>query len=88
MPASAKDHLDAMEKAIKDDFETAQHNAAKEKMKQTEREIELLNMATRMADRQMAFNMRQADYIGNIGYACVRCKQHPHDCTCNSPYYF
>lgn len=84
MPDCANDHCETMAKAIMEDTKTAKHNAAVQDMKDKEREIELNNMATRMADKQSAFNARQADYIMNIGYVCVRCKEHPHDCTCGS----
>jgi hypothetical protein len=82
MPASAKEGLELMEKAIKSDTEIVQHEAAVAKMKANERTIELNNMATQMADRQFARAVRSADYLNNIGYVCVRCKQHPHDCWC------
>jgi hypothetical protein len=82
MPPSAKEGLELMEKAIMEDTKAAQHEIAVSKMKETEREIELLGMATKLARDQMARNMRSADFIGNIGYVCVRCKQHPHHCSC------
>jgi hypothetical protein len=88
MPASAKNVLDSMEKAIKEDTETAKHNQAMGKIRQNARETELLNMATDMAARQMHESARRAYYINNIGYLCVKCKQHPYDCSCNAAFIF
>jgi hypothetical protein len=82
MPASAREGLDQMEKALKTDSETAKHDAEVAKMAKTKREIELLNMATVLADSTAAGIRRQADYNNKCGLVCSVCRQHPHECYC------
>ncbi|KAL5313031.1 hypothetical protein ACEPPN_019458 [Leptodophora sp. 'Broadleaf-Isolate-01'] len=67
LPVAHNAELELMAKAIQEDTDTAVHEKKKGELLKTKREIELLNMATRLADQQTRFSMRQSDYINVCG---------------------
>jgi hypothetical protein len=74
LPASAEAELKAMSDAIQSDTEKQQHKLNVLEMERKARQMELNNMATRMADEQSRFSRRQMDVIMDTGYVCSRCR--------------
>ncbi|KAI9679592.1 MAG: hypothetical protein M1829_001554 [Trizodia sp. TS-e1964] len=72
-PASAKEGLDNMEKAFKEDVAEADRARALENMRNSQRAIELNMMAARQANQAAAFMMSQAAYLGGYGYGRRSC---------------
>jgi hypothetical protein len=82
MPPSASTHLKSIAEAILEDTKKQQHQEDLKKMRDTEREIELLDQATRMAQAQTARSMQRSAFINNMGYECAYCRQNPVFCIC------
>lgn len=82
MPASAQPEMQLMEKAIKEDTAKLKHEQALQNMRNTEREIELMNQATRLADRQTRWMAESMNSINGYEYKCTRCQLDSAYCSC------
>jgi hypothetical protein len=81
LPAAHEPELKLLAAAIQEDTDKEEHEKKKRNMVAQQREIELLNMATRMADQQTRFNARQCDYINGYDYVCGSCRKK--NCNCD-----
>jgi hypothetical protein len=82
LAAALEPELKVMSDAIQSDTEKMQHQKAVKDMERKQREIDLLNMATRMADKQTMEMSRQMDFLNGYVYICKN--RNRQNCGCNT----